>query len=169
MSPPPEALALLAAGVLASALVGILAGDAALRRLPHSLLAAFAVGALLFLLFDLLKESAGLGQGILGDRTLQLALVASFALGALFAPLLSGAALAWLWTAGIALHGAGEGWVLGSEGAAAEGARPAGAASFLLHKGIEAFTIPLLAGAAVRRPLALALALALALVVRRTR
>src|SRR5439155_25380972 len=56
----------------------------------------------------------------------------------------------------------GEGWVLGSEDAAAsELLRVPGALSFLLHKGIEAFTIPVLAGMiSSRRALALAAALA---------
>lgn len=167
MSATSLALALLALGVLASASVGIVAGLAAMRRIPRSLLAAFAAGALLFLLFDLMKESAGLGQGVVDGNALRLTLVACFAAGALVAPLLPAAPLAWMWTAGIALHGMGEGWVLGSEDAQSqEILRIPGALSFLLHKGIEAFTVPVLAGAfAARRGAALAAALALSALV----
>lgn len=143
-------LALLGGGVFASALVGIIAGNETSCRLPRGFLAAVSCGMLLFLLFDLLKESAGLGQGIPTNPILMLGLVAAFAGGILLVPTLARGDpwpwLAWAWVGGIALHGMGEAYLLGTEASHADLSGVPGIASFLLHKGMEAFTVPILLG-----------------------
>lgn len=154
-SEPYVVLALVLAGVFASVLAGIYAARYVLQqdRWAH-LAVGFSAGALLFLFFDLLKESASLGQGLVRSPLLMAGLLLAFALGALFIPALGrdpGAGrLAWLWALGIAAHGAGEGWIIGTEAASAELA-PLGMASFLLHKGLEGFTIPVMAAWALPR------------------
>lgn len=161
----PLVLALTTLGVLLATLGGILAGNLAQRRAPL-LAAAAAAGALILLLHDLLKESATLGQGILANIPLILALLALFAAGLLLIPRLaetSRASLAWLWTAGILAHTLGEGLVLGSEAPHVELTGVAGIASFLIHKAIEAATIPLVAGTRVDQRDAWAMPGALAL------
>lgn len=166
-SEPAITLALLAASVLASVLAGLWLARAAQASRYATLATAFAAGALLFLFFDLLKEAAGLGQGLVARPVLQLGLVASFAAGALAIPLASRSGIdskrvAAAWAVGIATHGAGEGWIVGTEASNVEIAAPAQAASFLLHKIAEGFTIPLVAGAVVAGRAAWAYAVALA-------
>lgn len=149
-------IALLGVGVFAAVFVGALVAES-VRTMGWAapLLPPFVAGALVFLLHDLLKESASLGQGLVSNPLLQAGLLASFTLGVLFLPYLGGgleqpAGLAWLWSLGIAAHGAGEGWIVGTEVGAPELLAPLGTASFLLHKGIEGATIPVVAGAALR-------------------
>lgn len=163
---PYLVLGLVFLGVLLAAIAGFLGAHQVLRRGTIAALAVgFSAGALLFLFFDLVKEAASLGQGLVAAPLLQLGLVAAFALGALaLAWLGRGAAplrLAWLWTLGIMAHGAGEGWIIGTEAASAEVA-PLGMLSFLLHKGIEAFTVPVVAGLVLRTGQAAAMGVAIA-------
>lgn len=159
-------IGLLTLGVLASAFVGAMAGDELSRRLRRSLLAAWSAGMLLFLVYDLLKETASLGQGLLSDLPLMLGILASFAIGTLILPTLgkpeSGARVVWAWTLGIGFHSLGEGYTLGTEAASADLSGVAGISSFLLHKGMEVFTVPILLGAALgwKRGLLAALGLA---------
>lgn len=153
--------ALVVAGVAAAVAIGtVLASLLLARERWRGPLAAAIAGALLFLLFDLLKESASLGQGLLARPLLQLALLAAFAAGLLLLPAFarstgSGEAVAVLWAVGIAAHSAGEGWVVGTEALAADVAAPLSAASFLAHKLIEGASIPVVAGLALRAPTAL--------------
>ncbi|HEV8359796.1 MAG TPA: hypothetical protein VGR28_04990 [Candidatus Thermoplasmatota archaeon] len=149
-------IALVGASVLAAVFAGLYAarfiqGNARLAALAGP----FSAGALLFLFFDLVKETASLGQGLVRDPLLQLGLLAAFAGGALLLPAFAkGEAgslrLAWLWALGIAAHGAGEGWIIGTEAGSASVTAPLGVASFVLHKVIEGFTIPVVAGAVLR-------------------
>lgn len=143
-------IALLTLGVLASAFLGARAGDAFLRRVRLSLLAALSAGMLVFLAYDLLKETASLGQGLLANPMLLLGILASFALGTMIIPTLGREEgdrwLAWAWLAAISLHSLGEGYTLGTEATTAALGSATGIASFLLHKGMEAFTIPILLG-----------------------
>lgn len=144
-------LGLLTIGVAFSIGVGIVLGNSVRSR---SWAIALACGALVFLLLDLFKETASLGQGIL-DRGLQVGLVLSFALGVValgaFAKTGNRTLLAWAWAIGIAAHGAGEAWLVGSEALTADITAPTQAASFIIHKIIEGATIPLVAGIALRR------------------
>lgn len=144
-------LGLLTIGVGFSVAVGILLGN---RVRSRSWAIALGAGALVFLLLDLFKETASLGQGIL-DRGLQIALVLAFALGvillAAFGKPGNATRLAWAWAIGIAAHGAGEAWLVGSEALTADITAPTQAASFVLHKIIEGATIPLVAGISLRR------------------
>lgn len=159
-------LALLALGVLATTLVGLYVSNRAQHEPRRvSMLAALSAGALVLLLFDLLKESASLGQGLLQRPLLMTMLLAAYAAGLLLIPTLGKGEpirVAWLWTLGIGLHGAAEGWIVGTE-AGTSALAPTGVASFLLHKAIEAFTIPLVAFVTLTRrdlaglPLVLAL------------
>lgn len=146
-------LTLLTLGVLASALAGAFAGDLLGRRVKMSLLAAFGAGILLFLVYDLLKETASLGQGLLSNPGLLVGIVTSFAIGTMILPTLGreqrGVWLAWAWLLGIGLHSLGEGYTLGTEATTANLGSVTGIASFLLHKGMETFTIPILLGAAL--------------------
>lgn len=138
-------------GVLSATLIGLWIGNLAQRRLALPA-AAFAAGALLLLAHDLLKESATLGQGILQNPLLVGTLLLAFAGGMLLLPTAKprdATRIAWLWTIGIALHTAGEGLVLGSEANTADLTGVLGIASFLLHKLLEAATIPLVANAAL--------------------
>lgn len=159
-------LALLTTGVLASAFVGAWMGDALLRRIRLSLLAALSAGMLVFLAYDLLKETASLGQGLLANPVLLLGILASFAIGTMIIPTLGREEgdrwLAWAWLAGISLHSLGEGYTLGTEATTANLGSVTGIASFLLHKGMEAFTIPILLGSAfgIRRSVVAAVMLA---------
>lgn len=141
-------LGLLTAGVLVSSLVGLVVANELTCRAQRSVLAALSAGMLLFLLFDLFKESAGLGQAFLARPFFLLALVGAYAAGFLLVPFLgreeASTRLAWAWAFGVSLHGMAEGYILGTEGASADLTRVAGTASFLLHKGMEAFTIPIL-------------------------
>lgn len=159
-------LGLLALGVFASTLVGVIVGNETTCRLPRGFLTAVSSGMLLFLLFDLFKESAGLGQGILANPLLLVGLLAAFAAGILLVPTIARndtwSWLAWAWIGGIALHGMGEGYVLGTEAKSADISGVAGIASFLLHKGMEAFTVPILIGAGLGKKLTPLAALALA-------
>lgn len=134
-------------------------------------LAGLAAGAVLFLLFDLARESA-IGVGLLRPTT-TLAIVAVFSAGMLLPAWLprrlgrAPAGAAWpsfLWAAGIGAHGAGEGFVVGTEAHTALFALPfLGALSFVLHKAIEGATVrPLADRAPVRREL-VAMTLAAAL------
>lgn len=160
-------LALLAIGLVIALAAGLALANR-LEAMPRwrTLVAAASAGALVFLLFDLLKESASLGQGLVRNPLLMLALLAAFAAGALFIPLLDKPGnprrVAWLWSLGISLHGAGEGWIIGTEATTAA-LSPTGAASFLIHKGIEAFTIPLVAMVTLTRRDLLAMPVALTL------
>lgn len=146
-------ITLLTLGVLASALVGTLVANHLVRRAPVSLLSALGVGILLFLVYDLLKETASLGQGLLATPLLMGGILASFAAGTMIIPLFAreeqGTWLAYAWVLGISMHSLGEGYTLGTEASSANLGRITGIASFLLHKGMEAFTIPVLVGAAV--------------------
>ena len=146
-------ITLLTVGVLASALAGAVVGDLLSRRVKMSLLAALGAGILLFLVYDLLKETASLGQGLLSNPGLLIGIVASFAVGTMILPTLAREGrdvwLAWAWLLGIGLHSLGEGYTLGTEATTANLGSVTGIASFLLHKGMEAFTIPILLGAAL--------------------
>lgn len=140
-------------GVFSAILAGLIIGNRA-RRTPTGRKAAlgFAAGALLFLFFDLLKEAASLGQGLVTQPILQAGLVLSFVLGLLaFAavPAEREARVAWAWALLVAAHGAGEAWIVGTEAFTALVTEPTQAASFLLHKVAEGFTIPLVAGVAL--------------------
>lgn len=165
--------ALLAAGLLfvASAVpfaVGLaLAGR--WRGAPATV-AGVAAGAVLFLLIDLVRQSA-IGVGLLRPLT-TLALVAAFSAGMLLPAWLprrlgrapGGAAWpSFAWALGIGAHGAGEGFVVGTEAHTALFALPLfGAASFVLHKGIEGATVRPLADAAASRRGLVAMTLAAA-------
>lgn len=146
-------LLLLGLGVAGAASVGLwLARWVESDPANVPLASAFGLGALLFLFFDLLKESASLGQGLLSSPLLPVGLVTAFAAAAVGIPFLSrdgtdASRVAWWWTAGISAHGAAEGWIVGTEAAQTDpfGA-PLGAASFLIHKALEAFTIRFVAG-----------------------
>lgn len=149
-------LLLLGIGVAGAAAAGLWVA----RRLalePPSFLAssAFSIGALLFLQFDLLKESASLGQGLLNTPQVPLGLVGAFVLAAIGIPVLTrngsdGSRVAWWWALGISTHGAAEGWIVGTEATdVAPLGAPLGAVSFLLHKALEAFTIRFVAGDAL--------------------
>lgn len=158
-------LGLLTLGVLAATFAGTLAASFLTRRAKLSLLAALSAGMLLFLVYDLLKETASLGQGLLSNVPLLLGILASFAAGTLILPTLGedgGMRLALAWVVGISLHSLGEGYTLGTEATTANLGSITGIASFLLHKGMEAFTIPILVGAALttRRSVLIAAALA---------
>lgn len=142
-------LGLLTAGVLGAALAGTLLGSSASRRIRASLLAALSAGILLFLAYDLLKETASLGQGLLNNPPLLLGILASFSIGTMLLPTLGGkdgTRLMWAWVLGISLHSLGEGYTLGTEATTANLGSITGIASFLLHKTMEAFTIPILVG-----------------------
>ena len=146
---PVIVILLLTLGVLVALAAGVLAGARLALRAPQAA-RAFAAGGLLFLFYDLLKESASLGQGLLSQPLLPLGLVASFSLGFMLLALRrpggeARVGLVWLWTLGLAAHSLGEGWTIGTEAATATLTGASGIASFLLHKGFEAFTIPLLA------------------------
>lgn len=111
-------------------------------------LAGLAAGAVLFLAFDLFKES-GVSVGLLRPWTLAL-LLGAFAVG-LVAPALAarrvrapaGAAVpAFLWALGVGAHGLGEGFVVGTDAHAIGLALPFfGGLSFVLHKAIEGATV----------------------------
>lgn len=149
---PGITLALLGLGVFAMAVTGLLATRAATTTVHRQHVgSALALGALLFLLFDLLKESASLGQGLTAEPLLQAALVAAFA-GGLLAFSSGGGTiahrrLAWAWTLGIAAHTMGEAWIVGTDAYSTTFFEPTQSASFLLHKLIEAATIPLVSSA----------------------
>lgn len=149
---PWIAIGLVFAGVLLVVYAGLWVARLAQASQANRVLAvAFSAGALLFLFFDLLKESASLGQPLIRSPLLQLALFVAFGAGALALAGFRGArkdslTLAWFWLLGISAHGAGEGWIVGTEAATADITAPLQAASFLLHKAAEAFTIPLVAG-----------------------
>lgn len=155
---------LLVAGVALSVGVGVVAANRGLAAGHHRAAAGLAAGALLFLFFDLLKGSAGLGQGLLGSPLLQLALVAAFLSGILLVPAFSrdGAdadAVAFAWACGVAAHSAGEGWIIGTAAFSADVAAPLGTASFLIHKVVEGASIPIVGGLGLRgRPAWLATA-----------
>lgn len=167
---PWIAIGLVFAGVFAVVVTGLWLSRLAQASVANELLAAaFAAGALLFLFFDLLKESAGLGQGLIRNPLLQLLLVAAFAVGALAIALIherrrDPLVLAWLWLLGISAHGAGEGWIVGTEAATADITAPLQATSFLLHKAAEAFTIPLVAGVTLSNRTILAMAATMAVI-----
>lgn len=148
-------LGFLTLGVLLSTFFGAFAGDLLSRRVRISLLAALSVGMLLFLVYDLLKETASLGQGLLSNPMLIVGILASFAVGIFIIPVLAREGrdtwIIWAWTIGISLHSLGEGYTLGTEATSADLGNAAGIASFLLHKGMEAFTVPILFGAALGR------------------
>lgn len=143
-------IGLLTVGVVASAFAGALVGDRLSRKVRLSLLAALSAGMLLFLAYDLLKETASLGQGLLANPALMLGILASFSLGTLLLPSVAKKGgdtwLMWAWVFGIGLHSLGEGYTLGTEATTADLGNATGIASFLLHKGMEAFTIPILFG-----------------------
>lgn len=154
---PYITIGLLTLGVAAAIGTGIVAGNlAVVRPRLRSSAQAFAAGALVLLLFDLLKETASLGQGLLTNPLLQAGLLAAYAAGVL---LLAQSARGgenprgtlWAWTIGIAAHGAGESWIVGSEALTADITAPTQAASFIVHKVIEGATIPLLVGGPTRR------------------
>lgn len=159
-------IGLLTLGVLAASVAGIWIANELNTRIRHGLLAALAAGMLLFLLYDLLKESASLGQSFVARPALLLALVGAYAAAFLLLPAMGREParfrLAWAWTIGIGIHGMGEGYVLGTEGASADLAAVPGIASFLLHKGMEAFTIPILLTFGMDRWASVVAALALA-------
>lgn len=148
-------ITLLTGGVLATVLLGLFLGRRAQRSTRRRHLAvAYVAGILLYLLFDLLKESASLGQGLLRNPALILQLLLAFIAGTF----LLGASgttsaptrIVWAWSAGIGLHGAAEGWIIGTEATVAV-LSPTGTASFLLHKALEGLTIPLVANHAPSR------------------
>lgn len=159
-------LGLLTTGVLLSAFFGALAGNLLTRRVRLSLLAALSAGMLLFLVYDLLKETASLGQGLLSNPLLLLGILAAFSLGTLILPVLGkdegDSWVVWAWMIGISLHSLGEGYTLGTEATTANLGSITGISSFLLHKGMEAFTVPILFGAALgmKRTILLAIGLA---------
>jgi zinc transporter ZupT len=161
-------LFLLAVGTFAAALAGLFIG----RRVAatpswHGFGTAFSAGALLFLFYDLVKEAAGLGQGVVGRPTFSLGLLVAFSAGLLAVAWLGrgrGARLspAWAWVLGLAAHGGGEGWIVGTEAAQGAALAPLGALSFLLHKGVEAFTLASLATTTIQAATKMAIALGLA-------
>lgn len=152
----PLLIAALAGGASGAGILGgILLASRIQQGSAARLGAGFAAGALLFLLFDLLKEAGGLGQGLLSDPLLLLGLAAAFAAGVVLAPASArggaAVALAWAWVAGISLHSAGEGWIVGTDALSPDVAAPTQVASFLLHKLAEGFTIVFVAGALLPR------------------
>lgn len=158
---PAITLGLLAVGVFVAVGGGMLLADRALAR-PASRAAATALawGALAFLLFDLLKETASLGQGVIARPGYQAMLVAAFAAGlvgtAAAARGIAGARVAWAFAlVGVGAHGMGEAWIVGTEAYSSAITAPLQATSFLLHKLIEGFAIVALASAALGRANAL--------------
>lgn len=152
-SEPAITLGLLVLGVFASLLAGLLLARRVMGedvRAQH-VAGALALGALLFLFFDLLKETASLGQGVVTRPLYQAGLVLAFAAGlvglAWSGRGVAGPRVAWAWALGIAAHGMGEGWIVGTEAYSTAFAEPTQAASFLLHKLIEGFSILLVASA----------------------
>lgn len=141
-------IGLLGIGIFVSIGAGILVAGRVRRTnlAPHA--PAFVVGALLFLFFDLMKEAASLGQPIVREPLTLVSLLAAFAVGVMFIPVLveNGKPLpAWAWATAIALHTAGEGWIVGTE-ATSTTIPVLGTLSFLLHKTLEGFTIPIVVG-----------------------
>lgn len=153
---PYLVLALLVLGVAAALGAGLWIALALRRdRTWAGPATAFAAGALLFLLYDLLKESASLGQGLVARPDVQLALLAAFVLGVLAMPALGrggedARGLAAAWTLGLAAHSAGEGWIVGTEAGSPDVIAPLQVMSFLLHKGVEGFTVPLVSALSFR-------------------
>ena len=165
-SEPVITIALLVAGVFAALLAGLLLARRAMQadaRAQHAA-AALALGALLFLFFDLLKETASLGQGVVTRPLYQGGLLLAFAAGLVGLAWWGGAGgvagprLAWAWAIGIAAHGMGEGWIVGTEAYSTAFAEPTQAASFLLHKLIEGFSILLVANTRLSTRATLAMA-----------
>lgn len=112
--------------------------------------AGFAAGAVFLLAIDLFKES-GVGAGLLRPTTTVL-LLAAFAAGVALPAWLSrrqawappgGVGVpAFLWALGVGAHGAGEGYVVGTDAHTALFALPFfGALSFVLHKVVEGATV----------------------------
>lgn len=166
---PAIVVTLTALGVAASILAGILLTRALTTADMRSFAGAAAFGALLFLFFDLVKETASLGQGLVQKPLYQAALLASFAFGLLLIPALSRGGdksphVFWLWALGIGAHGAGEAWIVGTEALTADITAPFQAASFLVHKVVEGFTIPLVAGIVATRQRSIGASALLALI-----
>lgn len=169
-SEPWIVLGLVFVGVAVTVLTGIAVANAGLNRPRIARWAAgLSAGVVLFLFVDLVKEAATLGQGLVNAPLLQLGLLGTFAAGALLLPFLAGEPLkpqrlAWLWAIGIAAHGAGEGWIIGTEASSVQLTSALGMLSFLLHKAIEGATIPVVAAATVRLRDAIGISVALAAV-----
>lgn len=155
---PAITLTLLAVGVMAAILAGLFGSRAIVRAGlgAREAATAFALGALLLLFFDLVKETSTLGQALTNRPLEQAWLVLAFVAGLVGLALATrnanatarGAMLvAWAWTIGIALHGMGEAWIVGTEASNADITAPTQSASFLIHKAIEGGTILLVAGA----------------------
>lgn len=189
-SDPYIVLGLTTLGVLGALAAGMLLGARIMREPSSSVRStatAILAGAILFLLYDLLKQTASLGQGLTGSPLYQATLLAAFVAGAAALPLatktaldtsarsassiptpllrndVGGTALLWAWAVGIGMHGAGEAWIVGTEALTADITAPFQATSFLVHKLVEGATIPVVAALAASRRMTLAASALLAL------
>lgn len=169
-SDPYLVMGLLTVGVVATILAGILIGTRLVRAdtRTHRAASALLAGALLFLLYDLLKQTASLGQGLTSRPLYQALLVLAFVGALVLLPAAahgrtSGRTILWVWALGIGMHGAGEAWIVGTEALTADITAPPQAMSFLLHKTIEGASIPLVATLAPTRRTTLAVAAAIGL------
>lgn len=167
-SDPYLVMGLLTLGVVVTIFAGIVIGAWFVRAdvRTHRAASALFAGALLFLLYDLLKQTASLGQGLTSRPLYQALLILAFAGALVVLPAAarghtSGRVVLWVWALGIGMHGAGEAWIVGTEALTADLTAPPQVISFLLHKTIEGVSIPLVATLAPARRITLAVAAAL--------